>query len=58
MRFEFFNLLNLHQFIGGGGIWNNAANVVNTDVSSPSFGIWGGAVTPPRTIQLGGKVIF
>jgi hypothetical protein len=59
MRFEFFNLFNLHQFIiPGGGNSNNAANVVNNDVSSPSFGIWAGAVTPPRTIQLGVKVIF
>jgi len=46
-------------------VWNfhiftasNAGGFVNTDIASPSFGLWNGNVSAPRNIQLGGKLTF
>jgi hypothetical protein len=55
-RAEFFNMWNWHILTCtsrcfGGGAFDN-------DVSSPTFGEWNGAVSAPRTIQFGAKVIF
>jgi len=47
IRAEAFNAFNLHVFGG-----------VNTDVASPNFGAWGGGVSSPRNLQLGGKITF
>jgi hypothetical protein len=48
LRGEFFNVWNWHTF----------TNNITTDVSSSSFGLWNGAVSNPRNIQLGMKIIF
>ncbi|MGH7869642.1 MAG: hypothetical protein ACREP9_18940, partial [Candidatus Dormibacteraceae bacterium] len=56
LRFEFFNVWNWHilacqtQCFGGQAFEN--------DIASPAFGTWNGAVSSPRNIQLGAKVIF
>jgi hypothetical protein len=55
IRFEAFNLWNWHIFTTSNFA---GSNVVNTDVSSPNFGIWGGGVTAPRNFQLGAKIMF
>jgi hypothetical protein len=56
IRAEFFNLFNLHFFTQG-TTWGQGAAFV-TDLGSPLFGTWTGAVTTPRNIQLGGRVSF
>jgi hypothetical protein len=53
VRAEFFNIWNWHEFCGSGG-----SSSFNTDVSSASFGMWNGTITPPRNIQVGGKITF
>jgi hypothetical protein len=47
VRADFFNLFNMHVFRG-----------FDTDVASPSFGMWNGGVTSPRYVQLGGRFSF
>jgi hypothetical protein len=60
IRFGAFNIFNFHIFsnngavIGGGG----SPMPINTDISSPTFGMWTGGVTPPRNCQVGMKLIF
>lgn len=49
MRFEAFNVLNLHNF---------SRTPVSVDVSSPNFGLWDGQTSPPRNLQIGGKLTF
>ena len=49
LRFEAFNVLNLHNF---------DRTPVNVDVSSPNFGLWDGATSPPRNLLMGGKLMF
>jgi hypothetical protein len=56
LRGEFFNIWNWHRFVAGGA-WGQQRAFVD-DVSSPNFGMWTGAISPPRNIQLGAKVIF
>jgi hypothetical protein len=53
LRVEAFNVWNWHIFTSA-----NGGGFANTDISSPSFGMWNGAVTAPRNIQIGGKVTF
>jgi len=53
IRVEAFNVWNFHIFTS-----SNAGGFVNTDVASPSFGLWNGNVTAPRNIQIGGKLTF
>ena len=53
IRAEFFNIWNRHCFSG-----NGTSSAFNTDVSSASFGVWNGTITPPRNIQVGGKITF
>jgi hypothetical protein len=53
IRAEAFNVWNFHIFTA-----SNAGGFVNTDIASPSFGLWNGNVSAPRNIQLGGKLTF
>jgi Carboxypeptidase regulatory-like domain len=46
-RAEFFNLWNNHRYNG-----------FDTDINSSSFGQWNGSGTPPRNIQLAGRITF
>jgi hypothetical protein len=55
-RAEFFNLWNWH-FFSQGTTWGQGG-AFNNDVSSPGFGLVTGAVTTPRNIQMGAKIIF
>jgi len=56
IRAEFFNLFNLHFFTQG-TTWGQGAAFV-TDLGSPLFGTWTGAVTTPRNIQLAARFSF
>ena len=56
IRAEFFNLFNLHFFTQG-TTWGQGGAFV-TDVGSPLFGTWTGAVTTPRNIQLAARFSF
>lgn len=47
LRGEVFNLWNNHTFRG-----------FDTDIASPSFGMWNGAVTNPRNIQVAARLTF
>ncbi len=47
VRAEAFNLWNYHIFRG-----------FDTDVASPTFGFWNGAVSNPRNVQVGARVMF
>ena len=47
---------NWHYFVTG-GVWGVARPFVD-DVASPAFGRWNGAVSQPRNIQEGAKLIF
>ncbi|MBM3726053.1 MAG: TonB-dependent receptor [Acidobacteria bacterium] len=55
-RGEFFNVMNLHNFVSNQSWW--AAQAFDTNVASPRFGLWNGAVSPPRNIQFGMKLQF
>ncbi|MCI0422512.1 MAG: TonB-dependent receptor [Acidobacteria bacterium] len=57
IRAEAFNVWNWHIFTQAGANFAGF-NVVNTDVASPSFGMWRGGVSRPRNIQVGAKIIF
>jgi hypothetical protein len=56
LRGEFFNMWNWHYFVTG-GVWGVTRPFVD-DVASPAFGRWNGAVSQPRNIQVGAKIIF
>jgi Carboxypeptidase regulatory-like domain len=56
IRAEFFNIFNLHFFTQG-TTWGQGGAFV-TDVGSPLFGTWTGAVTTPRNIQLAARFSF
>ncbi|MEW5978586.1 MAG: TonB-dependent receptor [Acidobacteriota bacterium] len=56
LRGEFFNVWNWHYFVTG-GVWGAARPFVD-NVASSAFGRWTGAISKPRNIQLGAKVIF
>ena len=56
LRGEFFNVWNWHYFVTG-GVWGVTRPFVD-DVASPAFGQWNGAVSQPRNIQVGAKIIF
>ena len=47
VRGDFFNVFNFHVLRG-----------FDTDVASPSFGMWNGGVTAPRYVQLGARFAF
>jgi hypothetical protein len=61
LRGDAFNIFNQHHFnnIGtfllSGGTGGSA---FNTDVASSGFGMWTGTVTPPRNIQVSGRISF
>jgi len=56
IRAEFFNIMNAHFFTQG-TTWGQGGAFV-TDLGSPLFGTWTGAVTSPRNVQLAGKLSF
>ena len=55
-RSEFFNVWNWHVFNCIDFCFGSTA--FTTDLASPTFGMWNGAVTAPRNIQLGMSVLF
>jgi len=55
IRAEFFNLWSWHVFAGNAGYGNND---FNTDIASPTFGMWNGVASPPRNIQVGARIEF
>jgi len=55
LRLSAFNVFNWHVF-NPSGEWGDAA--FTTDISSPDFGLWNGAVTNPRNIQLSARLQF
>jgi hypothetical protein len=61
LRGDAFNIFNAHHFdtvgisIQSSGLGGSA---FDTDVSSPTFGMWNGAVTSPRNIQVSARVSF
>jgi len=56
IRGEFFNIFNWHFFTQG-TTWGQGGAIV-TDIGSPLFGTWTGAVTTPRNIQVAGRLTF
>ena len=56
IRGEFFNIFNWHFFTQG-TTWGQGQAFI-TDVGSPLFGSWTGAVTTPRNIQLAARLAF
>ncbi len=57
IRAEAFNAVNMHNFVCGSQTINGCMPF-NNDISSPSFGQWDGSVSPPRNIQLVGRIEF
>ena len=55
IRSEFFNVWNWHVFANPGEF---GAGAFDTNVASPTFGMWNGSVSAPRNIQLGVRIIF
>ncbi len=61
LRGDAFNVFNQHHFntvgisIQSSGLGGSA---FDTDVASPGFGTWNGAVTSPRNIQVSGRISF
>jgi hypothetical protein len=55
IRVEAFNLFNWHIFSNTGQFGGSA---ITTDVASPTFGMWNGAVSDPRNLQIGAKLLF
>ena len=55
LRFEFFNIFNLHNFVGSGRFGSGA---FNRNLGTPNFGRWSGAVSDPRNVQLGARLEF
>jgi hypothetical protein len=55
---QFFNMWNWHTFTSPGAVaWSNQ-QIIDTDIASPTFGMWNGAVSNPRYIQLAGRLTF
>ena len=61
LRGDAFNAANAHHFnlvgvsLQGNGLGGSA---FTTDIASPGFGSWNGAVTQPRSIQVSGRISF
>ena len=55
-RSELFNVWNWHVFNCIDFCFGSTA--FTTDLASPTFGMWNGAVTAPRNIQLGMSMLF
>jgi hypothetical protein len=58
IRAEAFNAFNTHNFVCGAQQIGYCSPFNTTDISSPNFGQWDGSVTPPRNIQLVGRIEF
>jgi hypothetical protein len=56
LRGEFFNIWNWHVFACQTQCLGALA--FGNDIASPAFGAWNGAVSAPRNIQLGAKILF
>ena len=55
IRAGFFNVFNQHHFTSSGQFGGMA---FGNDLASPDFGLWNGAVTNPRQIQIGARLEF
>jgi len=55
-RAEFFNIWNWHVFACQTQCFGGLAFV--NDIGSQAFGDWNGAVSAPRNIQFGAKLLF
>src|SRR5262249_30302360 len=61
LRGDAFNVFNAHHFdtvgvsIQSSGLGGSA---FDTDLASPTFGMWNHAVTSPRNIQVSGRISF
>ncbi len=55
VRAEFFNLFNGH-ISNVSGTWGDGA--FTNDLASPNFGLWNGAVSDPRKVQVGARISF
>jgi hypothetical protein len=58
LRGEAFNAFNTHNFVCSGGNNGYCSPFNTTDISSPNFGTWDGTVSPPRNIQIVGRIEF
>lgn len=61
LRFAFFNAFNAHYFINNGVNNQGSSFAFVNDVAAAGvsgFGTWNGNVSPPRTIQIGGRLEF
>jgi len=59
LRFQFFNAFNQHYFYPAANVNNQGSNFAfNNDISGTGFGKWNGGVSPPRTIQVAGRLEF
>lgn len=58
LRGEAFNAFNMHNFVCSGGNNGYCSPFNTTDISSPNFGMWDGTVSPPRNIQIVGRIEF
>jgi len=56
LRVEAFNVWNWHHFVARGGI--DQPSAFSTDIAAPDFGMWNGAVSNPRVIQLAARLEF
>ncbi len=56
LRAEAFNAFNGHNFTCSGG--GAGCSAFNTTLGDPNFGMWSGAVSAPRNIQLVGRIEF
>ena len=56
LRIEAFNLWNWHVFSAGG--FSGSGGAFTTDLASPDFGKWNGAVSSPRNIQVAARLEF
>jgi hypothetical protein len=57
LRAEVFNIWNWHTFQSGSN-FGTGTSVFTTDIGSSGFGQWNGGITPPRNIQLAGRLSF
>jgi len=61
LRFAFFNAFNTHYFINNGVNNQGSSFAFVSDIAAggSGFGSWDGSnVSPPRTIQIGGRLEF
>jgi hypothetical protein len=52
------NLFNNHIFVDDGNFNQSGNFAFNHDINNGNFGTWTGAVSSPRSLQLGGRIEF